>query len=878
MKQQSAKNTTTTLCIALSIIFLLIPFQPLSAQTLFDDFSYASFPNDTTWKGDTGLFAIDNQRLRSDFEQTNSSFYLAANHQVGLQNEWRLKLELQFNTSSANYVDFVMASNDSNLLTATDYYYVRIGNTKDEVCLYKVINNGTPQLLIDGRDNILNRSNNPLFVKITYDESHKWSLWVNDSGNEKPLFFEGEVVDTLTLDSRYTGILISQSTASFVKKHFFDYIYAGPPILDTIPPFVTSFELTGNNQISLLFSEEIDTLGLSQKTPFILTPSSGQLQWQSDSTLKQFNLQFPQNFVSRTDYKLQLSEIPDLSGNKIQDTLIHFRYLVPEKPIYADLLINEIMATPSPAVGLPEHRFVELYNRSDKVIDLNGLILRDRTSGVALPSFLLEPDSFIVLCRNAAVADLSPFAKVLGLSTIPSFNKTSDDIYLYDADSSLLFYLGYTDEWYGDVFKKQGGFSLEMKDSDNPCGGMENWAGSTSNLGGTPGKKNSVKSKVPDNKAPELLSVYPLSADLIEIRFNEWLDSSTSMNLNNYLILPVGIHPEKIQNVSFSKIILRLPFPLNEEERYTLEINSAADCAGNTMKSVKTEFGFPSKVERGDVIVNEILFNPPTGLSEFVEILNVSDKILDVKDIYLGNLSDSGTLRDFVQPVPEGLLMFPGQYLCFSVSGNALCDHYFCKAPQNILKVSKLPSYPQRSGGVILLNKLGKTLDSMIYKDDMHFKLIADKKGVSLERIDPYRKSTDKGNWNSATTTVGFATPGYVNSQHRIPTQNTADIYLDPKVFSPDGDGFDDLLNIHYKLPEPNYMANIYVFDANGRLMAHPLKSVTLEQSGILTWDGFIDNSQVRAPFGIYVILFEAFHPNGQTVKKKMSATLVGRY
>ena len=50
-------------------------------------------------------------------------------------------------------------------------------------------------------------------------------------------------------------------------------------------------------------------------------------------------------------------------------------------------------------------------------------------------------------------------------------------------------------------------------------------------------------------------------------------------------------------------------------------------------------------------------------------------------------------------------------------------------------------------------------LDAFSYDKDMHFELINDAEGVSLERIDQNAETNNAFNWHSAAETVGWGTP-----------------------------------------------------------------------------------------------------------------------
>ena len=67
----------------------------------------------------------------------------------------------------------------------------------------------------------------------------------------------------------------------------------------------------------------------------------------------------------------------------------------------------------------------------------------------------------------------------------------------------------YSSAWYQNEIKKDGGWTLEMIDTKNPCSGISNWKASVNTNGGTPGKKNSVDAVNNDETAPKLLGHLP---------------------------------------------------------------------------------------------------------------------------------------------------------------------------------------------------------------------------------------------------------------------------------------------------------------------------------------------------------------------------------
>jgi len=166
-------------------------------------------------------------------------------------------------------------------------------------------------------------------------------------------------------------------------------------------------------------------------------------------------------------------------------------------------------------------------------------------------------------------------------------------------------------------------------------------------------------------------------------------------------------------------------------------------------------------------------------------------------------------------------------------------------------------------------------LDDFSYNEDMHFSLLVTTEGVSLERISVDQPTNEDSNWHSAAQTVGFATPGYKNSQFLDKSDLTEEITVSPEIFSPDNDGKDDLLEISYKFGQPGFVATITIFDAKGRTACKLVQNELLGSSGSFMWDGTEDNGQLALK-GVYLVYIQVFNLNGNLKEYKKTCVLAG--
>jgi hypothetical protein len=262
-----------------------------------------------------------------------------------------------------------------------------------------------------------------------------------------------------------------------------------------------------------------------------------------------------------------------------------------------------------------------------------------------------------------------------------------------------------------------------------------------------------------------------------------------------------------------------------------------------------------------------------------VEIYNRSSKVIDLKTILLCTQDTiANTLTDLNVVAPEGYLFFPQQYLVLSTSGVIIQQQY--PVPTNIDLCLDMPHIPAMnvSGDIVVLSDTGfHIIDRLVYLPSWHFPLLQNTKGVSLERIDFDRATQDATNWHSASETAGFATPTQQNSEYNPGGTDDGAVSVTEQIFSPDGDGFNDVLNIDYNFTDPGYVATVAIYDSRGRLVRTLEHSVLLgTEKGTFSWDGTMDD-RTKARVGAYVIYFEAFSTDGKVKKYKRTCVLAAK-
>ena len=726
----------------------------------------------------------------------------------------------------------------------------------------------------------LNNTSDHLFLKTSsnaiIDSLSYFDTWYKNSIKKEGGYSLEQINPNQVVTCLLSDNWIASNDADGGTPGFINSVYS--LVADTIGPRITKVSVIDSLHILVQIEDGFSKQQLTNLTnysifPFTGAPISVFLTSSTDVTLV-----LPTPLKSGTNYTLMISGITDCYGNLPHLNQSRFSYYH-HKPY--DVVFNELMSDPDPSIGLPDVEFVELKNRTSFDIHLKNWTLSTLSSSKKMSDVIIKADSLMVFTNagNAEIFFKTCGIKVYEITGFPSLINDGTTLTLRDTNGVMIHSLTYSKDWYQSSDKEEGGFSLEQIDAGNPCGEIRNWRASEDKLGGTPGKINSVSASNLDRVFPQLQKIDILLNDTILLTFTESLDSVRLSNPKNYLLDNGLGEPIYVQPVSpqFKKVKLKFRSGLLANVVYHCSVLSdVCDCSGNPLINSSLPFALPQAPIENDIVINEILFDPNSGCVDFVELYNKSNKTIDLKDLRIGSMDTiSGALFDTQIITHDGYLLFPGHYVVLSENQHSIKQHYFSLNPNEFVDMIDLPAMNTDRDVVTISDKHSKIIDNFIYDEAFHFPLLVSKKGISLERIDFNRRTNDRTNWNSASETVRFATPSYQNSQY-LKVEMGSGFYISNPLFSPDNDGYYDVLNISYELTETTNIANVYVYDSDGRLVRHLIKNQPLTQQGTFSWDGMTDGLE-KASIGIYVIYIEVFDFSGKVRTHKLGCTLAGK-
>lgn len=311
---------------------------------------------------------------------------------------------------------------------------------------------------------------------------------------------------------------------------------------------------------------------------------------------------------------------------------------------------------------------------------------------------------------------------------------------------------------------------------------------------------------------------------------------------------------------------ISLQAPTNERTNWLASITMG----GSTPGAANSIVNIKQLDEDQKVVINEIMFDPNSGDSEFIEFYNTSDQFLEVANwnVEDGSKNNSILTHNTFQIAPDS-------YFLVAADSTILLTYPELKEFDQLMIVNGNLSLNNTDDLILLSDAFGNMVDSVHYKSDWHNQRIITTKGKSIERINPFLDGNDMNNWSTSVASEG-ATPGSANSIYIENQESNKTISVTPNPFSPDGDGYEDFSIINYNLPREITSIQIKVFDSKGRKVRTINESNLFGKSGSIIFDGYNDDGQ-PLKIGIYILLIEALNSSSGTVDTFKEVVVVAR-
>ena len=857
-------------------LILLFFWLPLIAHTQVDDnFTDGDFTQNPTWIGNTEKFKINSNSQLQLHDTAASTAYIATANNMAVNTEWRFWIKQSFASSGNNNSRVYLISNQQDLSMPLHGYYLQLGEagSNDAIELFRQ-DDETTVSVCRGTEGLIAGSFTMGF-KITRDSLGYWQIFVDTDGSGIYVP-EASQTDNTWQNTGWFGFW-AQYTKSNATKIYWDNVYVGEPVIDNEPPVVEFVEATSDSTLSVKFNEPLDENSATSPANYLV---DGNIQNPETVVLSGINvtLTFANKFQNGTVYSLNISNISDVAGNMMEPFQTTFSWY---QAAEFDVVFNEIYPDPTPSIGLPPYEYLELFNRTDKTISMDGWKLIVGSTEKELQNAVINPHGFLILGNEDAANDFANFGEFYGFSSF-SLTNSGQTLQLENSSGEIISQVTYTKKWYHDNDKEDGGWSIEQINPDNVCSGINNWSASESSYGGTPGEKNSVFDELILNPAIDHFEL--TGNDILRIWFNQAMDIDAAENIDLYTVDNNVGHPASVftDETEPQKLELFFSEPFSKGILYSINISSnITNCMGlHPVEDLLISFGVPEPLKPNDIVINEILFNPVGDGVDYVELYNNSSKVIDLRGCKIGSVKISPpappdtvnyTITD------DQLLLMPAGYLVLTKSPEKVKEQYYTENPEAFFQTDPFPSYNNDAGTVILTTFDDTLIDAFTYNETMQYPLLNYVDGVALERINPHSPTNDVNNWHSAAESAGFGTPGYKNSQEANPSVSNDEISIDPETFSPDNDGTDDVINVVYHFDKPGYNLKILIYDQNGRLVRRLIDNEMTGTTGSVSWDGITDNN-TKAGVGIYIFYIRVFDTNGNVKSWKKTGVLATRF
>ena len=672
------------------------------------------------------------------------------------------------------------------------------------------------------------------------------------------------------LRCRYAGISYSYTSTRDRLLWLDDVSVNGTFVPDTLSPTVVSVSALTPDILQVIFDEEPDVSCLSDDNISIGEGLKVRSVLKRKSEV--YEIYLDENINNRSEYTMTFTRLCDQSGNCTSSPFYKF---IPAYGSTGDVVITEIMADPAPPLQLPDDEYLELTNLSaDSLSLMNWILIADKDTTL-FPQIWIKSGEIVILCSVNDTMKYSYYGTTIGLASFPSLSDNGETLALRDGCGSLIHAVSYSKTFYHDNNRSGGGWSLEMTDTNNPFNAPEAWRASIDPSGGTPGRINSIEIAAPDNSCPQIIAAFPVAANMVRIIFEEsiagvfdkegWItDGSSSVNVRSDDIADRAFIITTSENFKNGRILsLHIP-------------PAASDFAGNAPCSSVVSFGIPETPLQGDIMFNELLFNPAPPCVDYIELYNNSHKIIDLSQLFFSSSAadEGGSPAVMLGTVPRQLM--PGKYVALTTDKDVIANCYRCSAESEIHEIASMPSMPDDRGVIVLLDRKLNIIDQVEYTSSMHMIFLSGMEGIALEKVSPDLASGISSNWHSASESCDWGTPGAPNSVLLSVTDEQNGMTLSSERISPDGDGFEDVLSVNIIADGIDNVLTVSIVNDRGYMVRRLAERFFAGKEARFVWDG-TDSSGSRLPAGLYMIMTEAYNSSGQIWRWKKVCALLYR-
>lgn len=320
-------------------------------------------------------------------------------------------------------------------------------------------------------------------------------------------------------------------------------------------------------------------------------------------------------------------------------------------------------------------------------------------------------------------------------------------------------------------------------------------------------------------------------------------------------------------------LLLSMSNEFEDGQDYTVKARNLKSIFGDVMKEASAEFS--CRIPKpGDIVINELMFQPDINCKKFVELYNASgeDLLIDMIWLEFHSTDTAGHTSSPIVAKEDYTTFAADDYWLLTSDPELIRSNY--KTGGQFFKSPKSLPMNDSCGIVVLKHSGGITLDSVCYNKGMHSIFADTTLGLSLERNDPYAPSNKKDNWHSALGSSGYASPGLPNS-YKTSVETSIDdtkyITVENQLMHP-GDG-EKMYTLTFNFKHPETYITVEIFDIDGRVVTALSAALSMGHGTSLSWDGR-DKYGAYCPTGIYVVIITAYDTSGYLKEFKKTCVI----